>query len=79
LFSGAKPLKYFDQLHYADNKFEKNILRFKPGRSDLPVNKRSLKLCCSDKIALYNILGIQGKTLFDNFIPIYIDRVIIDG
>jgi len=34
--------------------------RLKPGRSDLPPDKRSHSLSCSDKIVLWSSLGFQG-------------------
>ena len=45
---------------------------------DLPLNKRSLSLSCSDKIGLWNIVGIQGRRLFNKIIPLYIDEVIVE-
>jgi hypothetical protein len=41
-------------------KYETYILRTKPGRLDLPLNRRSPILSCSDLLALFNIVGIQG-------------------
>lgn len=41
--------------------------------------KRSSILCCSDLIAFFNIMGIQGKRLFSKIIPIYIDTIILEG
>jgi hypothetical protein len=78
-FSGAKPLSYLSSLEYSDDKYTENILRTKPGRSDIPISKRSSILSCSDLIAFFNIMGIQGKKLFTKIMPIYIDRVILDG
>lgn len=46
---------------------------------DLPKHKRSLSLCCSDKLALFNLLGLQGSRLFNVIVTIYIDRLIVDG
>lgn len=63
----------------SNEKYEKNILRTKPGRNDLPLNKRSLCLSCSDKLSLYNIIGIQGKNLFKLIKPVYINFLIING
>ena len=49
------------------------VLRTKPGRGD-----RTLSMSCSDKLAKWNILGIQGSLIM-NFLekPIYISRVVI--
>ena len=49
----------------------------KPGRNDLPKNKLSLCLSCSDKLALYNLIGIQGKQLFKYIKPVYINLFVI--
>ena len=46
---------------------------------DLPQDKRSLSLSCSDKIGLWNILGVQGKRLFKKIHPIYISHIIIEN
>jgi tRNA-specific adenosine deaminase 1 len=52
-------------------------LRTKPGRLDLPLDKRTLSLSCSDKICVFNVLGIQGKMLFNYIVPIYINKIIV--
>jgi len=51
------------------------VLRSKPGRADSP---QSHSMSCSDKIASWNYLGIQGalvSSLLEE--PIYIDRIMI--
>lgn len=78
-FSGAKPLAFLSQQNYPDLKYQQDVLRTKPGRLDLPLDKRSAVLSCSDLIGIGNILGIQGKPLFSIFTPIYLSKVIIDG
>lgn len=45
---------------------------------DLPVEKRSLSLCCSDKIMLWNVLGVQGSKLFSRYKPIYVNKVVVE-
>eukprot|EP00919_Chromeraceae_sp_WS-2016_P013540 GHVR01031923.1.p1 GENE.GHVR01031923.1~~GHVR01031923.1.p1 ORF type:complete len:132 (+),score=1.69 GHVR01031923.1:2252-2647(+) len=77
MFTGAKPLASFNDSSYTNKKYEINVLRTKPGRLDLPKNKRSLSLSCSDKIGIWNIMGIQGKTLFKYLTPIYLDLIIV--
>ncbi|KAG1753675.1 adenosine deaminase/editase [Suillus paluster] len=50
------------------------VLRTKPGRADSP---QTLSLSCSDKIARWNALGIQGALGSAFFHPIYLTRIII--
>jgi hypothetical protein len=59
--------------------FARDILRTKPGRSDLPLNKRSCSLSCSDKIMAWALLGVQGQKLFQFYLPIYIDRLVVEA
>ncbi len=44
----------------------------------MPLNKKSLSLSCSDKLALYNLIGIQGKQLFKFIRPVYFDKIVVD-
>lgn len=50
------------------------ILRTKPGRADSPF---ASSLSCSDKICLWNILGIQGALLSQFVKPIYLNYFLI--
>ncbi|KAG0699846.1 hypothetical protein DFH29DRAFT_983327 [Suillus ampliporus] len=50
------------------------VLRTKPGRADSP---QTLSLSCSDKIARWNVLGIQGALGSGLFHPIYLTKIII--
>ncbi|KAL5527549.1 hypothetical protein ACEPAG_6350 [Sanghuangporus baumii] len=50
------------------------VLRTKPGRADSPP---TLCMSCSDKIAVFNVLGIQGSLAANIFQPIYLDSIII--
>ena len=50
------------------------VMRTKPGRADSPP---TLSMSCSDKIASWNVLGIQGALGSRLLQPVYIDRVVI--
>ncbi|KAI0771964.1 hypothetical protein BD413DRAFT_604099 [Trametes elegans] len=50
------------------------VLRTKPGRADSPP---TLSMSCSDKIAAWNVLGIQGALASRVVHPMYINRVIL--
>jgi tRNA-specific adenosine deaminase 1 len=52
------------------------VLRTKPGRADSPP---TLSMSCSDKIAVWNVAGIQGALVGRLLEPVYIDSVIIGG
>jgi len=50
------------------------VLRTKPGRADSPA---TLCMSCSDKIARWNVLGIQGALGARFLQPLYLSRIII--
>lgn len=50
------------------------VLRTKPGRADSPP---TLCMSCSDKIAAWSVLGIQGALASRLLEPIYIDTIVI--
>lgn len=50
------------------------VLRTKPGRADSP---STLCMSCSDKIAAWNVHGIQGALGSYVLLPLYIDAVVI--
>lgn len=57
-----------------DNYLLFGVLRTKPGRADSPP---TLCMSCSDKIARWNVLGIQGSLGSAFLHPIYISKIII--
>jgi tRNA-specific adenosine deaminase 1 len=51
-------------------------IRTKPGRSDsIP----AISFSCSDKIASWNVVGLQGALMSDIVDPVYLDGVVIGG
>ncbi|KII95943.1 hypothetical protein PLICRDRAFT_34893 [Plicaturopsis crispa FD-325 SS-3] len=57
-----------------DNYSLYGVLRTKPGRADSPP---TICMSCSDKIAKWNVLGIQGALGSQCLSPIYVDGIVI--
>lgn len=55
------------------------IARVKSGRSDLPVDKQTLSMSCSDKLAKWTALGIQGTLLLRWFEPIFLTSIVVSA
>lgn len=51
-------------------------IRTKPGRAD---SQASVSFSCSDKIVLWNALGLQGGLLSNLFAPIHLDHIVVGG
>ncbi|THH21038.1 hypothetical protein EW146_g439 [Bondarzewia mesenterica] len=57
-----------------DNYARVGVLRTKPGRADAPA---VLSMSCSDKIALWSVVGIQGALASGIFRPVYVHGIIM--
>ncbi|EAR99143.2 tRNA-specific adenosine deaminase, putative (macronuclear) [Tetrahymena thermophila SB210] len=79
--TGAKYYSFlYDEKYQVEKDQQNNILRIKPGRSDLPQDSRSQSLSCSDKIMIWNVIGLQGSLLSELLDrPIYIDYFFIES
>jgi len=51
-------------------------IRTKPGRAD---STPTISLSCSDKIANWTVLGLQGALLEDLFNPVYLKGIVVGG
>lgn len=63
--------KRFDQMT--------GIARVKSGRSDLPADKQTLSMSCSDKLAKWNALGVQGTLLLQFYEPLFLESIVVSA
>ncbi|GAB9474685.1 Trna-specific adenosine deaminase [Globisporangium polare] len=63
--------KRFDQMT--------GIARVKSGRSDLPADKQTLSMSCSDKLAKWNALGVQGTLLLQFYEPLFLNSIVVSA
>ncbi|KAH9927137.1 uncharacterized protein BXZ73DRAFT_49150 [Epithele typhae] len=50
------------------------VLRTKPGRADAPPTRA---MACSDKLAAWGVLGVQGALAARALVPVYVARVVV--
>ena len=77
-YTGAKRAKRSNSGESGrEQRQELGVLRTKSGRSDIPDDRRSVSMSCSDKICRWLYLGLQGATLspFVDFLPI--SRIVV--
>lgn len=53
------------------------VARVKSGRSDLPEDKRTLSMSCSDKLAKWHAVGVQGTLLLRFFKPLRLASIVV--
>nr|CCA19172.1 conserved hypothetical protein [Albugo laibachii Nc14] len=73
--TGAKLCK--TSVYELDSNAKVPRFRTKSGRSDIPPHRQTLSLSCSDKIAKWMILGIQGTLLTQWFDHVYLSSIVI--
>lgn len=61
------------------NEQQVGVVRIKSCRSDTPVRCQTLSMCCSDKIAKWNVVGIQGALLSRVMEPVYLHGISVGG
>ncbi|OMJ11240.1 tRNA-specific adenosine deaminase 1, partial [Smittium culicis] len=73
LFNDDSETKAYSTMELArgrENYLETSLLRTKPGRLD---SDHTLSMSCSDKIAMWNVTGIQSSLISNFILPIYLD------
>lgn len=72
--SGIPPQSSVLNARGRDNYSLHGVLRTKPGRAD---SGPTLSMSCSDKIALWTLVGMQGALLSSMMDPVYVDHLVI--
>ena len=74
---GQKPTHSIGTAIRGRNGYEAfGAIRTKPGRAD---SVPSISFSCSDKIASWSVLGLQGALLGKCFDPVYLDGIVVGG
>ncbi|CAD8062281.1 unnamed protein product [Paramecium primaurelia] len=76
--SAARPFsEFFKETENIPN-CDSQRLRSTPANSKTPIQQKNPSFCCTDKLMIWNIVGIQGALLNQYINPIYIDNLIIE-
>lgn len=72
-------MRDFDREEAGDESGEDGgVLRYVASNSRTPVHARCPSLSCSDKIMLWNVVGVQGAILSLWYEPVYISEMVVE-
>lgn len=75
----SRPHKHESQGARTESRFEQRVgvARVKSGRSDLPPDKQTRSMSCSDKLAKWRVLGVQGTLLLQFYESLTLSGVVV--
>ncbi|CAD8073655.1 unnamed protein product [Paramecium sonneborni] len=76
--SAARPFSEFQKETENIPNCDPKRLRSTPANSKTPIQQKNPSFCCTDKLMIWNVVGIQGALLNKYINPIYIDNLIIE-